>query len=141
MKDSRIRLSVLVLACLLLVAAVGLAYAQGLASSAPQGTLGTAFTYQGQLKVDGEPVNDTCDLAFRLYDDAAAGSQVGVAMTETVAISDGLFTQVLDFGADAFSGGARWLGIQVSCSGDPGFTDLGRQALTAVPYYLPLVTR
>ncbi|MGD1995585.1 MAG: beta-propeller fold lactonase family protein [Anaerolineae bacterium] len=137
MKTRRILVSLLVLSVLLLATAIGLTYAQELeppGSLATQGTLGTAFTYQGQLKVDGEPVNDTCEIAFRLYDDATAGSQVGTAITATVAISDGLFTRPLDFGAGAFNGDARWLDIRVMCPGDSGFTDLGRQALTAAPY-------
>ena len=30
---------------------------------------GTTFTYQGQLKKDGLPINDTCDLDFSLWSD------------------------------------------------------------------------
>lgn len=101
--------------------------------------MGTAFTYQGQLKAGGEPVNDDCDMAFRLYDHPSVGSQVGSAITRTVPISDGLFTVVLDFGGGAFTGDARWLGIGVKCSGDGGFTTLSpRQALTPAPYALAL---
>jgi len=121
---------------LLLAAVTGLtSYAQGPEPPnprAPQDAAGTAFTYQGQLKQDGEPVNAECEMAFRLYDDG--GIQVGAALTHTVAISDGLFTQALDFGAGVFGGDARWLGIRVRCPGDAGFTDLGRQELTAAPY-------
>jgi hypothetical protein len=73
-------------------------------------------------------------MVFRLHD--GAGTQVGDAITETVVISDGLFTQPLDFGADAFTGDARWLDIQVMCPDDAGFADLGRQELTAAPYAL-----
>jgi hypothetical protein len=103
---------------------------------APQAPLGAAFTYQGQLKSGGEPVTGDCDVAFRLYDDATADSQVGSAITATVPISDGLFTVSLDFGSGVFAGDERWLGIEVQCPGDAGYTDLGRQALTAAPYAL-----
>ena len=59
---------------------------------------------------------------------------MGTAITATVAaISDGLFTQPLDFG-NAFTGDARWLDIRVQCPGDSVFTDLGRQPLAAAPY-------
>jgi hypothetical protein len=136
-RQHRILIGASVPICLLLAAAVGLAYAQGPEPpppSAQQAPLGTVFTYQGQLKLDGEPVNDECELAFRLYDHATDDSQVGGPITETVVISDGLFTQPLDFGAAAFSGDARWLGIQVQCPGDASFADLGRQELTAAPY-------
>jgi hypothetical protein len=137
MKSRRILIGSFAPLVLLLIVAAGLAYAQEsqpVAFRAQQAPLGTTFTYQGQLKLDGEPVDGECDMAFRLYDDA--GIQVGASITETVVISDGLFTQALDFGADAFTGDARWLGIQVMCPDDAGFTDLGRQALTATPYAL-----
>jgi microcystin-dependent protein len=98
--------------------------------------LGSAFTYQGQLKAGGNPVNDTCDMAFRLYDEASDGSQVGTAISTTVPITDGLFTVQLDFGGSAFDGDARWLGIRVKCPGDADYGQLSRQALTATPYAL-----
>jgi hypothetical protein len=98
-----------------------------------QASLGTGFTYQGQLKSGGEPVTDDCSMAFRLYDQAMDGSQVGSAITHTVPISDGLFAVNLDFGA-VFTGDARWLGIKVKCADDGGYADLGRQELTAAPY-------
>jgi len=98
--------------------------------------MGSTFTYQGQLKAGGNPVNDTCDMAFRLYDEASNGSQVGIAISTTVSITDGLFTVQLDFSASAFDGDARWLGIKVKCPGDAGYGQLSRQALTAAPYSL-----
>ncbi len=101
----------------------------------PQAALGTGFTYQGQLKKDGQPVSGDCEMAFRLYEDANTGSQVGSPITRTVTISDGLFTEVLDFGSSAFDGNPRWLGIVVNC-GDVSFSELGRQAITAAPYAL-----
>jgi hypothetical protein len=139
MKQQRVFFSLVVPVLVLLIAVVGLVHAQGVDPPqvrAPHEPLGTAFTYQGQLELDGEPVNEACQLAFRLYDDATTGSQVGAAITETIVISDGLFTQALDFGTEAFTGDARWLGIRVMCPGDAGFADLGRQALTATPYAL-----
>jgi len=109
---------------------------------APQAPLGNAFTYQGQLKRDGRPVTDNCDMVFHLYDQDTLGSQVGDAITATVPITDGLFTVPLDFGlaaaGGAFTGDARWLGIQVMCPGEVDFADLGRQPLSPVPYALAL---
>jgi hypothetical protein len=101
-----------------------------------QGTLGTGFTYQGQLESGGELISGDCEMAFRLYDAESGGNQVGSAITHTVPISDGLFTVNLDFGNGAFTGDARWLGIRVQCPGDTAYADLGRQALTATPYAL-----
>jgi len=142
MKKPQILAGVLTLALLLAVIA-GATHAQGPGPRdevSTQATLvGTAFTYQGQLEAGGEPVNDGCDVAFRLYDDPNVGIQVGSAITRTVPISDGLFTVGLDFGGDVFIGDARWLEIRVKCSGDSDFTTLTpRQALTPAPYALAL---
>jgi hypothetical protein len=76
--------------------------------------LGTAFTYQGQLKNAGGPVNDTCNFQFSLWGDVSGGTQIGTTQTKSgVAVADGLFTVQLDFGAAAFQGDARWLAIAV----------------------------
>ena len=115
--------------------------AQGPQPQGPQVTLGTGFTYQGQLKNNGAPVNGPCNIAFRLYDAASSGNQVGSPLTQTVPITNGLFTTPLDFGADVFTGNARWLDMQVHCPAGPGsYTMLApRQALTAAPYALSLM--
>lgn len=127
----------LLLVMLLLVFSASVLNAQGPGpATAPQTVLGTTFTYQGELRHDGVPVSATCQVAFRLYDDVLAGSQVGTAVTLATAVTSGRFTAALDFGAGAFSGQARWLGIRVQCPSDGGFADLGRQALTASPYAL-----
>lgn len=102
--------------------------------------LGTAFTYQGQLVKGGVPVTDDCNMRFRLYDDPAAGAQVGSTLTlPDVPISAGLFTVALDFGQGAFNGNARWLEIAAQCTGDVDFVALTpRQPLTPAPYALAL---
>lgn len=131
----------LVMLALVLVSTSGLAQGSPLwADQAPLAPLGTAFTYQGQLKNNGQPVTADCSLAFRLYDAATEGTQVGDPITRTVAITDGLFTVMLDFDLDAFTGDARWLGIRAQCPGDAAYIDLGRQPLTAAPYALYALT-
>ena len=61
-----------------LVLAVGLSLAQGPDEEVNgQAVLGTGFTYQGRLQQAGSPISGTCKMAFRLYDDAASGSQIG----------------------------------------------------------------
>jgi hypothetical protein len=123
---------------------VGLSRAQG---PEPQGdisihaTLGTAFTYQGHLKKDGNPVNGSCDFQFSLWDAESGGTQVGSTQTETgVSVTEGLFTVPLNFGSGAFNGEARWLEIAVRCpAGSGSYTTLSpRQALTPAPYALAL---
>jgi hypothetical protein len=61
--------------------------------------LGTAFTYQGQLKDSGLPATGVYDFEFKLFDASTSGGQVGstVALND-VAVSLGVFSvkMVLD---------------------------------------------
>jgi len=109
--------------------------AQGPAPRAPVALAGTAFTYQGQLKNGGAPVNATCDFQFGLWDASAAGTQLGFTQTIASAVTNGLFTASIDFGAERFNGDARWLASAVRCpSGSGSYTGLNpRQALTPAP--------
>jgi trimeric autotransporter adhesin len=97
--------------------------------------LTSTFTYQGQLKNGGTAVNGSCQMAFRLYDDPSASTNlIGSPITTTVPMTNGLFTVGLNFGSNAFNGNGRWLDIQVNCGS--GFVPLPRQAVTAAPYSL-----
>jgi hypothetical protein len=104
-----------------------------------QEALGTAFTYQGYLQRGEISVTEHCDFQFSLYDAASGGALIGAPSNATdVAVDKGYFTVVLDFGADVFSGDARWMAIAVRCPTDVGsyvFLE-PRQALTASPYAL-----
>src|SRR4051812_30376862 len=97
---------------------------------------GTAFTYQGRLNDGGAPAGGNYDLKFTIYDALTGGSIVGTPLTNApVAVSNGLFTVTLDFGAGAFDGNPRWLEIGVHTNGNVGFFTLSpRQALTPAPY-------
>ena len=99
----------------------------GLPVAARAAEIGTAFTYQGSLeKPAGTPLTDTCDFRFGLWDAAAGGSQVG-ASPQTIAdvgVDGGVFTVAIDFGSAALDGSARWLAVEVQCSGDPAFAVL-----------------
>jgi hypothetical protein len=97
----------------------------------------TAFTYQGRLTDNGSPANGNYDLQFYLRDALMAGIPVGTTNTlAPVAVSNGLFTVVLDFGAGIFTGPARWLEIGVRTNGSPGsYSTLSpRQPVTPSPY-------
>lgn len=99
--------------------------------------LPTTFTYQGQLKQQGTPVNDTCDLQVTLWAAENGGPALGgPRMIAGVDVTGGLFTAELDFGADVFGGNPPWLEIAVRCpAGGGNFTTLSpRQPITAAPY-------
>lgn len=100
-----------------------------------QGGLGDAFTYQGQLNESNNPATGIYDFKFELYDSLIDGSQVGDTVTQSVAVNDGLFTVILDFGTGVFRGDAHYLEISVRPSSSGDYTTLTpRQPLTAAPY-------
>lgn len=100
-------------------------------------SLGTAFTYQGQLKDGGSPANGPHEFEFSLWDDPDAGTQIGPSLTfdgiganpPPIDVIDGLFTVELDFGAAAFTGEDRWLEIWVN-----GVPLYPRQPVLPAPY-------
>jgi hypothetical protein len=128
-----------VIAAMILCAGV-LCALGGVAAAEP---LGTAFTYQGELR-DGEALaNGTYDLRFRLYSEASGvGGAVQVGPTlcvDDIAVVDGVFSTTLDFGA-VFGSLARYIELDVrsdtglSCASAAGFTTLTpRQRISAAP--------
>src|SRR5208283_3659225 len=111
--------------CYLLSAIFEMAFAQG-----------TAFTYQGQLQNNGSPASGTFNLTFTLFTNSAGGTAVaGPVTNNTVVITNGLFTVLIDFGAGVFTGATNWLEIGVETNLAGSFTTLApRQQLTPVPY-------
>jgi hypothetical protein len=106
--------------------------AGGVSIAAP---VGTGFTYQGQLKQSGVPLNGSANMVFKLFDAPAAGNLLGTQTINGVPLTNGFFTVELNaagqFGADAFNGEQRWL--EVSVNGTPLAP---RQALASTPYAL-----
>src|SRR6267378_3692320 len=96
----------------------------------------TGFTYQGRLTNGGTAANGNYDLQFQLFDSPSGGAQVGSTQTlNVVAVSAGIFTVTLDFGANAFPGANRFLDISARLTGAGAFTPLTpRQPITATPY-------
>lgn len=93
---------------------------------------GSTFTYQGELRASGAPVEGTRSMSVTLWDAITGGTQVaGPLDFPAVSISDGRFVLDLDFGVDALAGGARWLEVTVE-----GFMLTPRQPLRASPYSL-----
>jgi hypothetical protein len=96
---------------------------------------GTAFTYQGRLTDGGNPASGSYDLRLTLFDAAAGGGTVGPVLTrDDVAVSSGLFTVSLDFGA-VFTGSKRWIEVAVRPGASTGaYTPLTpRQELSPAP--------
>jgi len=96
---------------------------------------GTAFTYQGRLNSGASPANGSYDLTFALFSVNSGAGQVGNTITNpAVAVSNGLFTVLLDFG-NQFPGANRWLEIGVRTNGAAAYTTLTpRQPITPAPY-------
>ena len=104
-----------------------------------QAPVGTAFTYQGQLKLNAAPAEGLYDFDFRLFDSLGGAVQVGSPeLVNDVDVSAGLFTVTLDFGSTAFDSNARWLEIRVRPGAQSGaYTILApRQEITPAPYAL-----
>jgi hypothetical protein len=135
-------LPILLIALLVLSISAGQVLAQDSRPESSQAALGSAFTYQGQLKDDdGDPITEVCDITFDLWDAESDGTQIGSTSTvANVQVTDGYFTTWVneggEFGTDAFTGQARWLEVSVRCpAGSGDYTSLTpRQALTAAPY-------
>jgi hypothetical protein len=102
--------------------------------------VGTAFSYQGELRQGGSPVVGTADLQFSLFAVPSGGASVAgpITINNVTPTADGRFTVSLDFGANVFDGSERYLEIAVrSPAGSGFFTILSpRQRLAPTPYAL-----
>lgn len=99
--------------------------------------MSTEFTFQGQLKQNGAPMNGSVGIRATLWDAASGGAPVGTTTVENLGVSvvNGLLTFPLDFPVADLNGEARWLQIEID--GGSGYTPMStRQALTAAPYAL-----
>lgn len=100
---------------------------------------GSAFNYQGQLRISGAPANQSCNFEFRLYSAVEGGVQVGSTVSAAnQTLTNGLFSVPVDFGNRAFNGEARWMEVSVTCPNSPTTTLSPRLPIQAVPYALAL---
>jgi len=96
-----------------------LALAGTVAQAAP---LGMAFTYQGRLDQNSQPVTGIYQMTFWLYAASSGGSPIASNTVLTVPVNNGLFTTNVDFGTNRFTGDERWLAITVATNGSSVFT-------------------
>ncbi|WP_395374001.1 hypothetical protein [Marinicella sp. W31] len=98
--------------------------------------VGTSFSYQGLLELDGQTVNGNYDFEITLYDEPVNGSAIVAPLTiNDIPVKDGVFTLSLDFGDAVFMGDARYLGFLVRESGTTTYYILEqRQRIHNVPY-------
>ncbi len=98
---------------------------------------GTAFSYSGRLLVGTAPATGSYDMSFTAYDDSTAGNLVGgPVINPAVAVSNGLFTVVIDLGDGTFTGPRTWLELGVRTNGDtnPYVVLSPRQEMFPTPY-------
>ncbi|MDJ0869695.1 MAG: hypothetical protein QNK03_26590 [Myxococcota bacterium] len=101
--------------------------------------LGSAFTFQGYVEIDGAALDGSADFRFALWDAADAGAELGVLEILGVEVLDGVLSVALDFGAGSFvAGEARWLQIEVRAPAGVGDYEAlsPRRPIDAVPYAL-----
>ena len=96
----------------------------------------TAFTYQGRLTENGTPANGPFQLQFKLFDSLGGAGQVGSTVSDVpVTVDQGLFTVLLDFGANALSGANRWLELGVRHNSGESYSTLSpREQIASSPY-------
>ncbi len=95
-------------------------------------TVSEMFTYQGQLRANGEPVEGPVNLSFILHTDETAPAQVGPTLNlfDFDGFDDqGRFTVDLDYGPGVLAGQPLWLEVWVN-----GAPLAPRQPITAAPY-------
>ncbi|MBL8879464.1 MAG: hypothetical protein JNG88_10125 [Phycisphaerales bacterium] len=92
--------------------------------------IGSAFTYQGRLRQNGNiPPDGNIAFAFRLVDSGNVVIPGTPVLNQNLFVDGGLFTTTLDFGVSPFGGDRRFLRIAVA-----GTTLSPNPELTPAPY-------
>lgn len=100
-------------------------------------TVGSGFTYQGELIDNGTPANGDYDIQIDLYLNLTGGSPISSLTFSPITVTNGLFNiDEVDFGDIVYAGHNQfYLEIAVMPSGGAGFDVLiPRERLSAVPY-------
>jgi hypothetical protein len=101
-------------------------------------SVGSPFTYQGQLTEGGAPANGSYDVQFALYTSAQGGVSADTVSVTGLMVNGGLINASPDFTNVPFDGQALWVEVRVRPGGSSGsYTTMApRQPLNAVPYAL-----
>lgn len=96
----------------------------------------TAFSYQGSLTDNGTAANGSYQFRFRLFDAVSGGAQIGPTIADVqLAVSAGIFSTKLDFGASPLSGANRFLEIAIRRNAGESYVTLTpREQITSSPY-------
>jgi hypothetical protein len=97
------------------------------------------MAYQGRLQDNGSPANGVYDFRVNVWDAEVGGNQLGstqVYDNPGIDVQDGIFTIYFVPGSanQVFTGGGRWIQLEVSPDGLNTYTTLDRQPITNVPY-------
>lgn len=101
--------------------------------------LGSAFTYQGELRVSSQPANGTYDLEIALYSVSSGGAALDTAVRGDVGVSQGLFAVTLDYTNIPFVSATQYyleLRVREGASTGSYTILLPRQPIYATPYAL-----
>ncbi len=101
--------------------------------------LGSHWTYQGRLVLNGAPVAGAADVQFQLFTSFGGGVPIATSTHLNTTITDGLFTvDAVQFGVTHFNGQELYLEISVRTPPGVGaYTTLTpRQRIAPTPYAL-----
>ncbi len=101
-----------------------------------QTELGSELTYQGNLTVNGVPVDGSYDFDLYAYDTASGGTQLAQFFVDDADVNQGFFSVELDFGDAPFTGNQVWLEIRIrDGASNGGFQQLlPRYKINSAPY-------
>jgi hypothetical protein len=101
--------------------------------------LGSQWTYQGRLVLNGDPVVGLADVQFQLFSSAGGGVPLATSTHLNQNITDGLFTvDAVQFGVTHFNGQECYIEVAVRAPAGVGaYTTLTpRQRIAPTPYAL-----
>ncbi|MCX7552753.1 hypothetical protein OS175_02585 [Marinicella sp. S1101] len=101
-----------------------------------QTELGSEISYQGNLTINGVPVDGSYDFDLYAYDAANGGNELAQFLVDDANVNQGFFSVELDFGDVPFTGNQVWLEIRIrEGSSNGGFQQLlPRYKINSSPY-------